>query len=56
MNNNGFRSGALLGGILGASVGMVLMSRVKPMHKRVIKRTAKRAKATLMNGINTLWR
>ncbi|CCQ97592.1 conserved hypothetical protein [[Clostridium] ultunense Esp] len=55
MNNNGFRNGALLGSILGASLGMFFGTRMGPMQRRRIMRTAKRAKSTLLNGMNSLW-
>lgn len=55
MNNNGFRNGALLGSILGASVGMIFGTRMWPMQRRRIMRTARRAKSTLFNGMNSLW-
>ncbi|WP_236908645.1 hypothetical protein [Clostridium sp. Cult3] len=55
MNNNGFKNGALLGSIIGASLGMFFGARMGPMQKRKIVRSARRATSTLMNGINSLW-
>lgn len=55
MNNNGFRNGALIGSVLGISLGMIVVNRVNNVPKRKIKKTAKRAKSTLMNGMNSLW-
>ncbi|NMB27035.1 MAG: hypothetical protein GX987_03140 [Tissierellia bacterium] len=55
MNNNGFRSGALLGSIIGASLGMIFGTRMGPMKRRRLMRTARRASSTLRNGINSLW-
>ena len=55
MNNNGFKNGALLGSIVGASLGMIFGTRMNPMKKRKIMRSARRAKSTLKNGMNFVW-
>lgn len=56
MNNNGFKNGAFLGSVLGISLGMVVGSKVmNNIPKKKIMKTAKRAKATLMNGMSSLW-
>lgn len=55
MNNNGFRNGALLGTVLGASIGMAFGARISPMQKRRIMKNIKRARYTLKNGINSIW-
>lgn len=56
MNNNGMRN-ALLGSVVGISLGMLVGSKVvNNIPRRKIMRTAKRAKSTLMNGMNSLWR
>ncbi len=56
MNNNGFRNGAFLGSIIGASLGMIFGTRMGPMQRRKIMRTARRAKSTLRDGMDFLWR
>ncbi|HHV45510.1 MAG TPA: YtxH domain-containing protein [Tissierellia bacterium] len=57
MNNNGFRNGAFIGSVLGLSLGMVVGSKVvHNIPRKKIMRTARRAKSTLMNGMNSLWR
>ena len=56
MNNNGFKNGALFGSILGASLGMIFGTKMGPMQKRRIMRTARRATSNLRNGMNTLWK
>ncbi len=56
MNNNGFKNGAIVGSILGASVGMFFGVRMNPIQKRKISRNARKATSTLMNGINSIWR
>ena len=33
MNNNGFKNGAIVGSILGASVGMFFGARMNPIQK-----------------------
>ena len=55
MNNNRFKNGALFGGILGASLGIIFSTRMGPMKRRRLMRTARRAGSTLRNGINSLW-
>ncbi|NLX63085.1 MAG: hypothetical protein GXZ06_11425 [Tissierellia bacterium] len=56
LNRNGFRNGTLLGSILGLSLGMVVGTKViNNIPKRKIMKTARRAKSTLMNGVNSLW-
>ncbi|NLW40639.1 MAG: hypothetical protein GXY96_06910 [Tissierellia bacterium] len=55
MNNNKLKSGALIAGIAGVAVGMVYGSKMGMLKKRKFIRTAKRAKATLLNGMNSLW-
>lgn len=55
MSNNGLRN-ALLGSVVGVSLGMVVGTKVvKNIPKRKIMKTARRAKSTLMNGMNSLW-
>lgn len=56
MNDNGFRNGAFLGSIIGASLGMIFGTKMSPMRRRRIARTARKAKSTLKNGINVLWK
>lgn len=57
MNNNGFRNGALIGSVVGISLGMVVGTKVvNNIPRRKIMKTARRAKSTLMNGMNSLWR
>ena len=56
MNNNGFKNGTLLGTVLGASLGMIFGAKMKPMQKRRIMKNIKRARYTLKDGINSLWR
>ncbi len=56
MNNNGFKSGALVGSILGTSVGMFFGARMNPIQKRKITKNIRRARSTLMNGVNSLLR
>ena len=55
MNNNGFKNGALLGSIIGASLGMFFGARMNPIQKRKIARNARRATSALKNGVNSLW-
>lgn len=45
--NNRNSNGALWKTILGTSVGLILGSRMTPMNKRKIKKTAKRASSNL---------
>ncbi|NLJ78319.1 MAG: hypothetical protein GX329_03055 [Tissierellia bacterium] len=56
MNDSGFRNGAFLGGIIGASLGMVFGTKMSPMRKRKVMRTARKAGLTLKNGMNFLWK
>lgn len=53
--NNGFKSGALLGSILGVSLGMIFGTKIGPLQKRRIIKTARRAKTALFNGMSSLW-
>ena len=55
MNNNRFTNGALFGSIIGASLGIIFGTRMGPLKKRKLIRTARRAKSTLRDGINSLW-
>jgi gas vesicle protein len=55
MNNNGFKNGALFGTIVGTSLGMIFGTKMGPMQKRKVMRSARRATSTLKNGINSLW-
>jgi gas vesicle protein len=56
MNNNGFKNGALFGTIVGTSLGMMFGTRMSPIQRKKIARTAKRATSTLKNGVSSLWR
>lgn len=55
MNNSRFKNGALFGSIIGASLGIIFGTRMGPMKRRRLMRTARRASSTLKNGINSLW-
>lgn len=44
-----------MGSMLGISLGVLVGTKMRSMNKRKIMRTAKRAKSTLMNAMNSLW-
>ncbi|MBU5440205.1 hypothetical protein KQI42_19610 [Tissierella sp. MSJ-40] len=55
MNNNGFRNGAFWGSLLGASVGMYFGTKMTPMQRRKMMKSARRATTTLRDGISSFW-
>lgn len=56
MFNNRYRGSAFWGTIIGTSLGIVLSSRVSPMNRRRMMKTARRVGSNLKDGMNSLWR
>lgn len=54
--NGSFKRGAFLGGLLGVSALAFATSRMNPMQKRKIKRSARKAISNMKSGMNLLWR
>lgn len=56
MEDNGLKNGALIGSLLiGASIGMFAGTKVTSTQKRKAMKSAKKAKSTLKDSINSLW-
>lgn len=53
--NNRYRNGAFWGTVIGTSLGIILSSRMTPMNRRKMMRTARKVKDNLMDGMNSLW-
>lgn len=56
MFNNKNRSGAFWGTIIGTSLGVVLSSRISPLNKKRVMKTARKVRTNLKDGMNNLWR
>jgi len=54
--NGSFRRGAFVGSLLGVSALGFAASRINPIQKRKIKRSAKKAISNMKSGMNLLWR
>lgn len=54
--NNKNRSGAFWGTIIGTSLGVVLSSRISPLSKKRVMKTARKVRTNLKDGMNNLWR
>ncbi len=54
MKKNKIKNGVIIGSMVGLSVGMLMATNTKNVSRRKIMKTAKKAKSTLVNGINTL--
>jgi gas vesicle protein len=54
MNRNNIRNGVIVGSVVGLSVGMLVANTTKNNPRKKIMKTAKKAKSTLVNGINSL--
>lgn len=56
MDDSGLKNGALIGSLLiGASVGMLVGTKVTPTQKRKAMKSAKKAKSTLKDSMGFLW-
>lgn len=54
MNKDNIRNGVIVGSVVGLSVGMLVANTTKNNPRKKIMKTAKKAKSTLVNGINSL--
>lgn len=54
--NNKYRNGAFWGTVIGTSLGIVLSSKVSPLSKRRMMKTARKVRTSLKDGVNSLWR
>ena len=48
------RNGAIIGSMVGLSVGMLVASNMKNDPRRKIMKTARKEKSTLVNGISSM--
>lgn len=55
VNNNRIKNGALIGSVVGMSLGMVVATKMNNVPKKKIMKTAKKAKSTILNGMQSLW-
>lgn len=55
VNNNRIKNGALIGSVVGMSLGMVVATKMNTVPKKKIMKTAKKAKSTILNGMQSLW-
>lgn len=53
--SNRYNNGAFWGTVIGTSLGIIISSKVAPLNRRKMMRTAKRAKNSFMDGMNSLW-
>lgn len=56
MFNNRQRGSAFWGTIIGTSLGIVLSSRVSPLNRKRMAKTARKVGSNLRNGMSSLWR
>ena len=54
--NGSFKRGAFLGSLLGVSALAFATSKMNPIQKRKIKRSARKAISNMKSGMNLLWR
>lgn len=53
--NNRYRSGAFLGTILGTSLGIIFSSKMGPLNRKRMMKTARKVRSNLRDGMNSLW-
>lgn len=55
MFNNKYNNGAFWGTVIGTSIGIILSSKMTPMNRRKMMRTAKKVGSNLKDGVTSLW-
>ena len=55
MFNNGYKNNAFWGTIIGKSLGIVISSAITPINKRKMMKSARKMRANLKDGMNSLW-
>lgn len=55
-NNNKYKNGAFWGTVIGTSIGIVITSKMSTLNSRRMKRSAKKVKSNLKDGMNSLWK
>ena len=53
--NSWFRKGALMGGILAASVGAFAAFRMNPRQRRKMIKNTRKTFSNIKNGVTSLW-
>ncbi len=53
--NNRSRNGMFWGTVIGTSLGVILTSKMMPLNRKRIMRTARRVRTNLKDGMNSLW-
>lgn len=54
--NNKYNNRAFWGTVIGTSLGVIISSQMTPKSRRRMMKTARRAKNTVKDGMNTLWK
>lgn len=55
MFNSRYKNGAFWGTVIGTSVGIILTSKVTPMSRKRMMKSARKVKSSLKDGMNSLW-
>lgn len=53
--NNRYRNGAFWGTVIGTSLGFILSSKMGPLNRKRMMRTARKVRSNLKEGMNSLW-
>ncbi len=53
--NNRSKNGAFWGTVIGTSLGVILSSKMVPLNRKRIMRTARKVRTNLKDGMNSLW-
>lgn len=53
--NSGFKSGVIIGSIMGISMGAYFVNKMGPLQKMKAKRNTKKAISNIKNGMSNLW-
>lgn len=53
--NNWFKKGALMGSIMGATVGIFAASRMNPRQRRKMMRNTRKTFSNIKDGVTSFW-
>ncbi len=53
--NNRYKNGAFWGTVIGTSLGIIITSKMTPLNKKKMMRTARKVRTNLRDGMNSLW-
>ncbi|CAK7053729.1 hypothetical protein ACF3M2_16745 [Tissierella carlieri] len=55
MFNNRYKNGAFWGTVIGTSLGIIITSKMTPLNKKKMMRTARKVRTNLRDGMNSFW-